>query len=109
MSGLTSMVGGGSFLSNIGPIFSAVSSIMGAFGGSEKDTPALPAPPAPAPLPPAPVASTAPVAPQAPVIDAEAARLRAQKRRAASTERTLFELNSEDPNILTKSILGESE
>ena len=83
------------------------------------DPPNLPAPAAP---PPAPEVVPTPVAPEvvkeptevakaseAAVIDTEAARVRATKRRRASQETQLLRLNTEEDDavILTKSLLGE--
>lgn len=70
---------------------------------------APPAPPAPAPAP-TPPAQVTQVGQEEPVVDTEAARVRATKRRKAAEDRRLFALSEsqdDDTVILTKSILGE--
>lgn len=77
-----------------------------------------PSAPTPAPLPPAPTPAEAPPVPEVtkaeelgeePVVDTEAARVRAAKRRKEASQRQLFNLsNSEDESVvLTKNLLGE--
>lgn len=83
------------------------SSLLGARSGPDVSPP-----------PPAPVVQQAPEAPdvataddigEEPVVDTEAARIRAQKRRKTAEERRLFSLTETDDTsvILTKSLLGE--
>ncbi len=100
-------------MGTFGPIISAIAPILGTLlGGSAPQAPqASPAPAAPAAVapPPAPEVSTAKdVKANAPVIDAEAARVRAQKRRRASEDRRLFSLSTDESDsvTLTKSLLG---
>ena len=94
------------------PVFKAIAPIFGTLlgGGSSPPAPAPPPPPPPVqPAPPPPEVSTAPDVGEEPVIDSEAARLRASKRRKAAEDEKLFAL-SEDSNdavSLSKSLLGE--
>lgn len=93
----------------IAPILSAVGSVAGAFLQPEPPAPAPPPPaPAPAPAPPPPEESRAQdVATEEAVVDTEAARVRAQKRRKAAEDKKLFALEEEDRSTsLTKSLLG---
>lgn len=105
LAGGSALGGGGLF----GTILSSVASNMFA-----PDTPSAPAPAA---LPPAPEPQAAPVAPpavekvatQEPVVDTEAARVRAAKRRKEAGDRRLFSLSKQEDEsvVLTKSLLGE--
>lgn len=100
-------------MAGIAQILPVVTSLLGAFGGGGPSAPSpapAPPPPAPAPLPPPPEVSSAPEASSEPVIDSEAARIRAQKRRQANQDQSLTSLNTEESSSasLTKSILGDS-
>jgi len=109
----------GSAVSAIAPILSGPlgSTVAGTLAkvltGAPKAPASSPAPAAPAAAPapeaPAPVESSAPEAGEAPVVDTEAARIRAAKRRKAASDRNLFDLNDPTQNsaVLTKSLLGE--
>ena len=96
----------------LAPIFQAVAPIFGSLlsgGGGMPSMPqqqVMPQAPAPAPAPQAPeVVSEASAEP---VTDTEAARVRAQKRRASNADKSLFKLGSEDETTtLSKSLLGE--
>lgn len=86
--------------------------------GSILSSAMAPSAPSPAPAPSAPAAASAPKPPTASdapdiagpeaVVDTEAARIRAQKRRTNSEQRKLFSLSSTDDDSvsLTKSLLG---
>lgn len=96
------------------PVIQAIAPIMGTLlgGGSEPPSPApAPPPPAPAPAPEAPKVSEAPdVSQEEPVVDTEAAKVRANKRREAAEQRRLFSLSDEQNDgsvVLTKSLLGD--
>lgn len=101
-------------MAGITSIFTAIAPVLGSLlgGGPSAPTPQAPPPaPAPAAPPPAPTVSTAPeVSGEEPVIDTEAAKVRAQKRRRAAEDEKLFTLsNSEEDSTstaLTKSLLG---
>jgi len=90
---------------------SMLTSLMG--GQDAPEAPQMQAPPpvpAVAPAPPPPTESTAKDAGgEEAIIDSEAARIRAQKRRAGSESDNLFALSApaEGSATLTKSILGE--
>jgi hypothetical protein len=99
---------------------SILPTILGSFLAPEAPQPQqAPAAPQPAPAPiapqvapeaPAPVKSEVPeISRQEPVIDQEASRVRAVKRRTAAKDRQLFALSQEDDSatILTKSLLGD--
>jgi hypothetical protein len=95
----------------VAPVFKALAPVVGTLlsGGGSAPAPApTPAAPAPAPAPVAPE-PTVKEAAESPVIDTEAARVRAVKRRKAAESDRLFALSSEDDSavILTKSLLGE--
>lgn len=98
------MGGVASIFSAIAPVFSSLLA---------PDPPSYsPAPPAPAAAPPPPPpeeSSALDVSGEAPVIDSEAAKVRANKRRKAAEDRRLFSLSDEEDSsvILTKSLLGE--
>ena len=111
LGGAAGAAGAGGGLGVLGSIISAV-------------VPALmqssaPTPPAPAPLPPPPQPAEAPKAPEVAdtitqpeqVVDTEAARVRAQKRRAEAESRqqllSLGEQQEDESVTLTKSLLGE--
>ena len=98
-------------LTGILPILKAVTPLASSLlssGGGSSPTPA-PATPVPAPAPVAPTVSTAPESREEPVVDTEAARIRAQKRRVAAESSRLFQLTDEDDTsvVLTKSLLGD--
>ena len=84
-------------------IISAIAPIFGSLFAPD------PPSPAPAPAPEAPTVSTANDISEEPVVDTEAARVRAQKRRKAASDQKLFSLSSDDSDstILSKSLLGE--
>lgn len=96
----------------IAPIIASVagsvlsSAITGGMGGD--DGPSLPAVPEAAPVPEAPVVSKAKDV-EEPVVDTDAARVRAAKRRKGAEDRRLFALGEEDDEtvVLTKSLLGD--
>ena len=91
-------------------IISAIAPIFGSLFAPDPPSPApAPAAPAPAPAPEAPTVSTANDISEEPVVDTEAARVRAQKRRKAASDQKLFSLSSDDSDstILSKSLLGE--
>lgn len=94
---------GGIFTSILGQV---VSSIM---APDEPSPQAPPPPPAPVAEPVAPTPVVSEVKSEQPVLDTEAARVRATKRRKSAEDRKLFSLSEEDSaaNILTKSILGD--
>ena len=103
-----------SSFSNILPVVQAVaplaSGLLSAGAPSAPAASAAPAAPAAVAPPPAPEVSSAPeVKREEPVVDTEAARIRAQKRRKAAEDRRLFALSEEDSDavVLTKSLLGE--
>lgn len=98
----------------LAPIIEAVAPIASTLLGGLMS----PEPPAPAPLPPAPTPAEAPPVPEVtkaedlgeePVVDTEAARVRAAKRRKEASQRQLFNLSgTEDESVvLTKSLLGD--
>ena len=103
----------GGLLGTIGSIASAAAPLIGAIsgGGGGASQAAPPPPPQVSSAPEAPKESTAAeVTANEPVVDQEAARIRAQKRRDASRdEQDLFSLSDEskDATTLTKSLLGE--
>ncbi len=84
-------------------------SIIAGMLAPKPETPDFPqlAPPTPAEAPEAPE-PVVQAASEEPVIDSEAARVRATKRRRASEESKLFPLSSTDDDavVLTKSLLG---
>lgn len=91
------------------PVIQAISPVIGSLsgGGAPSASPA-PAAPSAAPAPEAPKESTASdVTAKEPVVDQEAARVRAAKRRAES-EDTLYSLNTDSTaTTIAKSLLGE--
>lgn len=93
------------------PVIQAIAPIAGTLlgGGSAPAPAAPPPPPAPAPAPPAPTVSSAPEAGlETPVVDTEAARVRAAKRRKAAADAQLFSLSdTSESSVLTKSLLGD--
>lgn len=96
------------------PVFQAIAPVLGSLlgGGSSAPSPApAPAAPAAAPAPEAPEVSTAAdVDQEQPVIDSEAAKIRANKRRESAEQRKLFTLSDEEDDgsvVLTKSLLGD--
>lgn len=102
----------------IAPIFQAIAPIAGSLlgGGQSFSAPPPAVMPAQQPLPQAPAAVAAPETPKVvteaaaeePVVDTEAARVRAAKRRASAESTRLFNLGSEDETVvLSKSLLGE--
>ena len=98
-------------MGGIAPILKLVTPLLSGMmgGGGSAPAPApLPPPPAPAPAPEPPKESTADdIKGEEPVVDTEAARVRASKRRAAA-ETNLTNLSEEDEStILTKSLLSE--
>lgn len=101
-------------MGGVAEVFSFVAPILGSIFGGEPEQQAAPAPPvytaATAAAPAAPETSTAAeVATSEPVIDTEAARIRADKRRRATTEaaNALISLSSTSPTTKTTSLLGE--
>jgi len=88
----------------IAPIFSAASSILGAFGGDAPEAPQLPPPPvAEAAPPPPPVAEYKGVDPSV-QLGIEASKSRdLRRRRNATTAPGLFD---DDSSVSTKSLLG---
>ena len=91
------------FIAAIAPI---ASSLMGSM--NQPDNQAPPAPPAAAPAPVAPsVAKAEDTSGSAPVLDTEAARVRALKRRQASSDNQLIGLSESDSSTISKSLLGE--
>lgn len=108
---LSGVVGSGGLGGGLlGSVFSTVA--KAAFSSAPDAPSAAPAPQAPAaavaPEAP-PVVSDAPEAAQAAVVDTEAARVRALKRRQEAEGRRLFTLDDEDDesSVLTKNLLGE--
>lgn len=98
--------GGGGFASILGAIVPLIGALAGGGGGGQS----APAAPAPAPAPEAPDTSTAADVGEEPIVDTEAARVRAQQRRAASLEDdTLTGLSESSKTAvnLTNSLLGE--
>ncbi len=107
------MGGGGGIIGSI--ISSVFSTVL-----SSALAPSAPSAPAPAPAPPPPAVEPVPEAPepanvselgadaQVAVVDTEAAKSRAVKRRRAANQKTLFGLSSEsDTENVSKSLLGE--
>lgn len=98
-------------ISSISPVLSAVSTFSTLLGGAPDSPSAAPAPAAPSAVaaPAAPETSSAADVASSPVVDTEAARVRAQKRRSSAEQRKLFSLSEEDSEstVLTKSLLGE--
>ena len=101
-------MGGVVSLGMIGQLVGAVAPLLA--GGSSAPAPAAPPPPpavAPAPVAPQ-VAEASDTVGQEPVVDTEAARVRASKRRKAAEDERLFSLSdSSDSVVLTKSLLGD--
>lgn len=95
----------------VAPIFKAIAPILGSFMGGGGGAPApapLPPPPQAAPAPPPPTESTAKeIQGEEPVVDTEAARVRAAKRRAEADKNLTSLSTTEESTILTKSLLGE--
>jgi len=90
------------------PFLPAIASVGATlFGSSKQQAPQLPSPQA-APPPPPPTVSSAPdVQGGSPVLDTEAARQRAQKRRRATEQKKILGLTGEDSTSKsTKSLLG---
>lgn len=85
----------------------------GLFGGGDDGPSYLPPPPQPtvvqAPTPEPVVKTVEEVKDEEPIVDTEAARVRASKRRKAAEDRRLFNLGGTDDEtvILTKSLLGD--
>jgi hypothetical protein len=81
--------------------------ILSSVIGGKPSAPSLP--PAPAPAAPATAPDVATTASPEPVVDVEAARTRAAKRRAEARQKQLFSLSGEsddDSVVLTKTLLG---
>lgn len=114
----------GGIVSAVAPVASALGGGGGVFGQilgtvlSSALAPSAPSAPTPTAAPAAPSAAPAPEAPtessaadvaaEEPVIDTEAARVRAAKRRKAAEDEKLFSLSSQDDSVvLTKSLLGD--
>lgn len=102
-SAMGGMGGGGLFSSLLSTVVSSI------FSPDPPSPAAPPAPPAAAPAPQAPTPAITEVKSEQPVVDTEAARVRAAKRRKASEDKKLFSLSSEDTetSVITKSILGD--
>lgn len=104
---------GGKGMSGAKGALSAFSQVAGLFAGGGPEPPQMqapPPPPPPAPLPATPkVASDAELAASEAVVDTDAARIRALKRRKAAGENNLFELSQPTNSSITlsKTILGE--
>jgi len=94
----------------LGSLLGAIVPLIGALAGGGGSQQAAPAAPAPAPPPVPPTVSTAADIGEEPIVDTEAARVRAQQRRAeAEQESTLFNLSEESKTAvsLTETLLGE--
>ena len=105
------------FAAAIGPVLSAISPALGplstilssVMAPKPPEQSSAPAAPEVAPAPPPPTESSADdVSSGTPAVDAEAARVRAGKRRKASESKKLFSLGAEEDEsvTLTKTLLG---